>query len=96
MMVTSSEAHEAALVLYNAVKGAHRSNVAGTQDIFKDLKQQFPRKRRNTETTGTHTDIIINKKDISPNKKNIIIAQKGMLTNKKNIPFNYKTIMIFF
>lgn len=49
MMVAGSEAYEAALVFYNAVKGAHRSNIAGTQDIYEDLKQQFPRSRKNTE-----------------------------------------------
>lgn len=50
MMVAGGEAYEATLVFYNAVKGAHRSNIAGTQDVYEDLKQQFPRNRRNTET----------------------------------------------
>jgi hypothetical protein len=50
MMVAGGEAYEAALVFYNAVKGAKRSNIAGTQDIYDDLKQQFPRTKRNTET----------------------------------------------
>lgn len=50
MMVAGGEAYEASLVFYNAVKGAHRSNIAGTQDIYDDLKQQFPRTKRNTGT----------------------------------------------
>ncbi|QIL40831.1 hypothetical protein G7074_17120 [Pedobacter sp. HDW13] len=50
MMVAGGESYEAAPVFYNAVKGAHRSNIAGTQDVYEDLKQQFPRNRRNTES----------------------------------------------
>ncbi|WP_175632127.1 hypothetical protein [Pedobacter ghigonis] len=50
MMVAGGEAYEATFVFYNAVKGAHRSNIAGTQDVYEDVKQQFPRNRGNTET----------------------------------------------
>ncbi|KQM64655.1 hypothetical protein ASE74_11615 [Pedobacter sp. Leaf216] len=50
MMVAGGEAYESALVFYNAVKGANKSNIAGTQDIYDDLKQQFPRNKKNTET----------------------------------------------
>jgi len=50
MMVAGGEAYEAALVFYNAVKGAYRSDIPGTQDVYEDLKQQFPRARKNPET----------------------------------------------
>ncbi len=44
-MIAGSEAYEAALVFYNSVKGASRSNVPGAQAIYDDLKQRFPSKR---------------------------------------------------
>ncbi|WP_131538355.1 hypothetical protein [Pedobacter nototheniae] len=44
-MVAGSEAYEAALVFYAAVKSATRSNVTGVRAIYDDLKQQFPAKR---------------------------------------------------
>lgn len=51
-MVAGSEAYEAALVFYNSVKGASRSNIAGAQAIFDDLKQQFPRNKVNKTTNN--------------------------------------------
>jgi len=44
-MMAGSEAYEAALIFYNSVKGAARSNIAGSQAIEDDLKQLFPRRR---------------------------------------------------
>ena len=44
MMVASGEAYSAALIFYNAVKGAVRSNVPGSQAIVDDLSAQFPGK----------------------------------------------------
>jgi hypothetical protein len=40
--VAGSEAYDAALIFYNAVKTAVRSNVPGSQSIADDLGQQFP------------------------------------------------------
>ena len=45
-MVAGGEAYEAALVFYHAVKGASRSNVAGSQAIYDDLSQRFPGHRK--------------------------------------------------
>ncbi|WP_461787763.1 hypothetical protein [Pedobacter sp.] len=45
-MVAGSEAYDAALIFYNSVKGAARSNIAGSQAIADDLKVRFPGKRR--------------------------------------------------
>ncbi len=45
-MMAGGEAYEAALIFYNSVKGAARSNIAGSQAIENDLKQRFPRRRR--------------------------------------------------
>lgn len=47
-MVAGSEAYDAALIFYNSVKGAARSNIAGSQAIVDDLKVRFPGKRRST------------------------------------------------
>ena len=43
LMVAGGEAYDASLIFYNAVKGASRSNLPGSQAIADDLKQQFPR-----------------------------------------------------
>ena len=51
-MMAGSEAYDAALVFYNSVKGAARSNVAGAQAIENDLKQRFPRKKRDNPSEG--------------------------------------------
>jgi len=45
-MIAGSEAYDAALIFYNSVKGAARSNIAGAQAIENDLKQRFPRRKR--------------------------------------------------
>lgn len=42
MMVAGGEAYEAALIFYNSVKGAARSNAAGSQAIYEEMKQRFP------------------------------------------------------
>lgn len=49
MMVAGSEAYESALIYYNSVKGASRSNIAGTEAIHSDLSAHFPRKRMKQE-----------------------------------------------
>ncbi|WP_097130802.1 hypothetical protein [Pedobacter xixiisoli] len=47
-MVAGSEAYDAALIFYNSVKGAARSNIGGSQAIENDLKNRFPGRRRTT------------------------------------------------
>lgn len=49
-MVAGSEAYAGALVFYQSVKGAARSNEPGAQAIYDDLKQRFPGKRKDTST----------------------------------------------
>ncbi len=46
IMVAGGEAYEGTLVFYHSVKGAARSNVAGSQVIYDDLKQRFPARRK--------------------------------------------------
>ncbi len=50
-MLAGSEAYDAALIFYNSVKGAARSNIAGSQAIEDDLRLRFPGKRRTTLPT---------------------------------------------
>lgn len=42
MMVSGAEAYEASLIFYNSVKGASRSNAAGSQAIYEEMKKRFP------------------------------------------------------
>ena len=48
LMLSGSEAMDGALIFYNAVRNAIRSNVPGSQAILEDLQQRFPRKRSKT------------------------------------------------
>ncbi|WP_113662518.1 hypothetical protein [Pedobacter nanyangensis] len=50
-MVAGGEAYDAALIFYNSVKGAARSNIAGSQAIEDDLKLRFPGRRKSTLPT---------------------------------------------
>jgi hypothetical protein len=43
MMIAGSEAYDASLIFYSAVKGATKSNAPGAQAIYTDLKQRFPK-----------------------------------------------------
>ncbi len=49
LMVAGSEAYDAALIFHNSVKGATRTNAPGTQAIYEDLAERFPRSRRRVE-----------------------------------------------
>jgi hypothetical protein len=54
IMVSGSEAYDAAKIFYAAVKGAARSNVAGANAIADDLKTRYPGKiggKAKTDTT---------------------------------------------
>jgi hypothetical protein len=43
LMVAGSEAYDAALIFHASVKGASRTDAAGSQAIYEDLVQRFPR-----------------------------------------------------
>jgi hypothetical protein len=49
IMMAGSEAYDAALIFHNSVKGATRTNAPGTQAIYEDLAERFPRSRRRVE-----------------------------------------------
>jgi hypothetical protein len=42
-MVAGSEAYDAALVFYTAIKGSVKSNAPGSQAIYNDLSHRFPK-----------------------------------------------------
>ena len=46
MMLAGSEAYIAALSFYNAVKGAAKSKVGASEQIYNDLSQRFPGRPR--------------------------------------------------
>jgi hypothetical protein len=50
VMVAGSEAFQAALVFYNAVKAAAAQEIPGAKEIYADLKVYFSKTRRKTET----------------------------------------------
>ncbi len=49
-MLAGSEAYNHALLFYNNAKMASKNNVPGAKEIYSDLKTNFPRKRRKSET----------------------------------------------
>lgn len=51
MMVAGSEAYEGALIFYNSVKGASRSDVPGAQAVYDELSSRFPRRASRTIET---------------------------------------------
>lgn len=53
IMVSGSEAFDAAKIFYAAVKGAARSNIAGANAIADDLKDRYPSKTGGNTKTGT-------------------------------------------
>ena len=56
MMVAGAEAYEASLIFYNSVKGAGRSNAAGSQAIYEEMKKRFPgrsKKAAGSDNTGS-------------------------------------------
>lgn len=52
MTVAGSEAYNAALIFYGAVKGANRTNAPGARAVYDDLKRQFPNRGRKKEATS--------------------------------------------
>jgi GrpB-like predicted nucleotidyltransferase (UPF0157 family) len=49
VMVAGSEAYQAALVFYNAVKAAAAQDIPGAKEVYNDLKTRFPRVRHKNE-----------------------------------------------
>lgn len=50
MMVSGSEAYDAALIYYNSIKAASRGNVPGSEAIYNDLQQRFAVKPKKAAT----------------------------------------------
>jgi hypothetical protein len=48
-MAAGSEAYQAALVFYNAVKAAALQDIPGAKEVYADLKNRFPRVKRKNE-----------------------------------------------
>jgi hypothetical protein len=48
-MVAGSEAYQAALVFYNAIKAAAAQDIPGAKEVYNDLKTRFPRVKRKNE-----------------------------------------------
>ena len=48
-MVAGSEAYQAALMFYNAVKAAAAQDIPGAKEVYADLKARFPRVKRKQE-----------------------------------------------
>jgi hypothetical protein len=46
VMVAGSEAYQAALVFYNAVKAAAAQDIPGAKEVYNDLKKRFPSIKR--------------------------------------------------
>jgi GrpB-like predicted nucleotidyltransferase (UPF0157 family) len=49
VMVAGSEACQAALVFYNAIKAAAAKDIPGAKEVYADLKARFPRVMRKKE-----------------------------------------------
>jgi hypothetical protein len=49
VMIAGSEAYQAALVFYNAVKFAAAQDIPGAKEVYVDLKARFPRVKRKKE-----------------------------------------------
>ena len=45
-MMAGAEAYDAALIFHASVKGASRTNTPGSEAIYEDLVQRFPRGSR--------------------------------------------------
>jgi hypothetical protein len=48
VMVAGSEAYQASLIFYNAVKVAAAQNIPGAREVYDDLKARFPSIKRKT------------------------------------------------
>jgi GrpB-like predicted nucleotidyltransferase (UPF0157 family) len=48
-MTAGSEAYQAALVFYNAIKAAAAQDIPGAKEVYADLKARFPRVKRKSD-----------------------------------------------
>ena len=55
MIISGSEAYNGALIFYNSVQGAVRSNVPGSQSILDELKQRFPGRGNGGDTAAAES-----------------------------------------
>ncbi len=46
MMISGSEAYEASLMFYSAIKSASRGNIPGSEAIYDDLQKRFPHRSK--------------------------------------------------
>jgi GrpB-like predicted nucleotidyltransferase (UPF0157 family) len=46
VMLAGSEAYQAALIFYNAVKAASTQDIPGAKEVYNDLKARFPHPKR--------------------------------------------------
>jgi hypothetical protein len=49
VMIAGSEAYQAALVFYNAVKAAAAQDIPGAKEVYNDLKARFPSTKRKSD-----------------------------------------------
>lgn len=55
MIISGSEAYNGALIFYNSIQGAVRSNVPGSQSILDELKQRFPGRGNGGDTAAAES-----------------------------------------
>ena len=55
-VLAGSEAYTAALIFYNAVKGAAKAGVPGMKTIYDDLQSRFPGRGKGVVVAATHTN----------------------------------------
>jgi hypothetical protein len=60
IMISGSEAFEAARIFYRAVQGAAKSNAPGSSAIYNDLKARFPGKKGSSNNNGVNNNNINN------------------------------------
>ena len=54
VMLAGSEAYAAALIFYNAAKGAAKIGLPGSQTVYNELKERFPRRPRKNDAPSTN------------------------------------------
>jgi hypothetical protein len=52
VLVAGSEAYQAALVFYNAVKAAAAQDIPGAKEVYSDLKNRFPGAHKSKKQDG--------------------------------------------
>jgi hypothetical protein len=68
-MLTGSEAYQAALVFYKAVKMAAAQDVPGAKAVYEEFKTRFPGGKRPSGATETETLTATFKKEVSDTRR---------------------------